>query len=170
MGRWKRLIAETHEFLGDGRYNAENHYHLPEPLPEQVLFQNPRAAISSSLRQNLSAKDASKRSSMVVAVGSEKTSRGRKKKKKRLSTQTEKSFEKESRQHRKTADKVRLERLHEFPALINKVWPRFRSAHCSSHTSAAVFWFTDRQALAPIHCFSDGTALKAESGIRLFRG
>lgn len=37
-----------------------------------------------------------------------------------------------NRQHRKTVGKVKLERLHKFPALINKVCLGLRSTHCSS--------------------------------------
>lgn len=58
MRRWNRWITETQGFLSLCRYNAVNHYHLSESLLEEVLFQNPFAAIWCSKRQNLSAKHA----------------------------------------------------------------------------------------------------------------
>lgn len=51
----------------------------------------------------------------------------------RMIVETEKQTSQEDSEQSLQA---RLERLHMFPALINKIWPGLRSAHCSSSTTS----------------------------------
>lgn len=124
MRRWNRWITETQGFLSLCRYNAVNHYHLSESLLEEVLFQNPFAAIWCSKRQNLSAKHAQEIERLTDGKGQQHKQK--------------RALRWRSRQHRKTASTVKLERLHTFPALINKVCLGLRSALCSSSTAPAL--------------------------------
>lgn len=150
-----------------------------KPLPHSraaaragVVIKNPHAAISSSLRQNLSAKDASKRSGEVVRCRLKKTSKGREKKE-TINTNREELWEGKADNTRRQWIKSGLRGYTSFlPWLIKSGHgsgqPTAHFVLCRPQSPAAVFWFTctDWQALAPFNCFSDGAGFKAESGIQ----